>query len=134
MRPRHQVSGARTNLSQKVYYNIILYYVKPTRIRLHLAGHKLLSLSCSDGKLLVFGGIVKTPTKSAVLPRRTWLWVLGEIERTNNLPGDCGRLLASSSAGSRTTEDDAVGLPYQILKIRIFTGADVVMLQGIVQR
>ena len=36
--------------------------------------------------------------------------------------------------GGVEAEDDAVGLPYQILKIRIFTGADVVMLQGIVQR
>ena len=39
---------------QSKKYIIILYYVKPARIRLHLAGHKLLSLSCSDGKLLVF--------------------------------------------------------------------------------
>ena len=45
--------GARTDLQSKKYI-IILYYVKPARIRLHLAGHKLLSLSCSDGKLLVF--------------------------------------------------------------------------------
>ena len=36
--------------------------------------------------------------------------------------------------GGVEAEDDAVGLPYQILKIRIFTGADVAMLQGIVQR
>ena len=45
--------GARTDLQSKKYI-IILYYVKPARICLHLAGHKLLSLSCSDGKLLVF--------------------------------------------------------------------------------
>ena len=45
--------GARTEHQSKKYI-IILYYVKPARIRLHLAGHKLLSLSCSDGKLLVF--------------------------------------------------------------------------------
>ena len=45
--------GARTEPQSKKYI-IILYYVKPARIRLHLAGHKLLSLSCSDGKLLVF--------------------------------------------------------------------------------
>ena len=36
--------------------------------------------------------------------------------------------------GRVEAEDDAVGLSYQILKIRIFTGADVAMLQVIVQR
>ena len=44
----------RAYLPQSKKYIIILYYVKPARIRLHLTGHKLLSLSCSDGKLLVF--------------------------------------------------------------------------------
>ena len=50
------VSGKAVYVSgtQSKKYIIILYYVKPARIRLHLAGHKLLSLSCSDGKLLVF--------------------------------------------------------------------------------
>ena len=51
--------GARTDLQSKKYI-IILYYVKPARIRLHLAGHKLLSLSGSDGKLLVFDADTST--------------------------------------------------------------------------
>ena len=46
------VRGARTDLRKK--YIKILYHIEPARISLHLAGHKLLSLSCSDGKLLVF--------------------------------------------------------------------------------